>query len=102
MGRFLQIASRVAADDEAAPIESDKVDELTGMLKRQLDMITQAARRDNPQRAMKLLEGVYSALEAVLQLLTKGHEEVEDRRELVEDKMKQVKQNLRPIRMQIH
>jgi hypothetical protein len=51
---------------------------------------------------MKLLEGAYSALEAVLKLITQGHEEVEERRELTEDKMNQVKQNLRPIRMQIH
>jgi hypothetical protein len=104
MGRFLQIAARVAAGDpeEDTPIEADKVADIVNQLKRQLDLLVQSASRDNPQRAVKLLEGSYSALETILKLLTMHHEEVTDRRELLEDKMDQVKQNLRPIRMQIH
>jgi hypothetical protein len=103
--RLLQISARIAAEPEPVepdPIDSKKVEELVILLKRQLDLLVQAASRDNPQRAMKLLEGSYSALQTLMTLLTKGHEEVEKRRELVDDKIDQVMQNIRPIRTQIH
>jgi len=103
MSRYLRIAARVAAGaDEPTPIESEKVADIVTELKRQLDLIVQSASRDNPQRAMKLLEGAYSALEALLKLITQGHDEVTKRREMVEDKIEQVSKNLRPIRTQIH
>lgn len=106
MNRFLRIAARVAAQEEDpdtdAPIDSDAVDELITMLKRQMDMISQSAQRDNPQRAVKLLEQTYSALNTLLTMITRSHPEVEDRKNLVEDKMEQVTHALRPIRMQIH
>jgi hypothetical protein len=99
------IAARIAAQakpDEPDPIESDKVADLVTLVKRQLDLLVQAASRDNPHRAMKLLEGTYSALTTLMDLLTKGHEEVEKRRELVDDKADQLVKNIRPIRLQIH
>lgn len=105
MSRYLRIAARVAAPAdpaEATPIDSDKVDDVLRELKRQLDLIAQAASRDNPRRAMKLLEGSYSALEALLKLITRGHDEVEDRREMVEDKIDQASKSMRPLKTQIH
>ena len=104
MNRHLRIAARVAAPPgtETSPIDAAPISDIVQLLKRQLDMLVQAASRNNVKRSMKLLEDSYSALQTLMALITKEHEEVEKSRELVEDKADQLVKKIRPIRLQVH
>jgi len=106
MSRLLRIAARVAAGPardvtEENPVDSQAVDAIVADLKRELDLLSQAGRRDNLPRLIQRWNKILIGLEGILKLVTSGREEVEKSSQQLIDKLEKTQLLSRPVRLQI-
>lgn len=108
MSRHLRMAARIAVtpvfeETDAAEneLDTEAVDKIVTDLKRELDLLSQAGRRQNLPRLMQRLNKVFIGLEAIIKIVTSGHDEVEKSSNSLIEKLEKTQLLTRPVRLQI-
>ena len=101
MSRLIKISARVAAGEEAPPINFDAVKDVVQPIKRELDKLVGLAQRGNLPQVIKKMTDVMKSLEDLMGVVTQGHDEVEGSSEKVVSNFEKVQQGLKSVKTRI-